>query len=348
VILATGGTAFLSHLLGANNNTGDGHLMAAEAGAHFTAMEFASYYTVAAAHSTMTRSIPFMYGIYRDVDGDELAFPSYREGIPMIATALERGPVTVTLERMPAPAREKLRHVQPNFLLPLLRRGIDPFSKPFEITLRGEGTIRGTGGLELADPDCQSIEGLYATGDVASRQRIVGASSGGGAPNAAWCVASGTWSGRAAARRAARPRSPAGAPRAIGRTGLRPERPAAVDVTAVRDTVRHQLNDYDKNLFRNGPGLRRSLGVLDELWSQLTVHAGGAVDRDGLRAREAAALVATGRWCLAAAIAREESRGMHQRVDAPRSDPRFAGTIEVGGLDTVWTAMSGARRQEAS
>ena len=58
VILATGGTAFLSRLLGANNNTADGHLMAAEVGARFSGMEFSCFYTVAAAHSTMTRVVP--------------------------------------------------------------------------------------------------------------------------------------------------------------------------------------------------------------------------------------------------------------------------------------------------
>ena len=101
VILATGGTAFLSRLLGANNNTADGHLMAAEAGARFSGMEFSCFYTLAAAHSTMTRSFPFMYGTYRDCDGNELAFEGPRTGLPKIAKALLRGPVTVVLDRMP-------------------------------------------------------------------------------------------------------------------------------------------------------------------------------------------------------------------------------------------------------
>jgi succinate dehydrogenase/fumarate reductase flavoprotein subunit len=348
VILATGGTAFLSRLLGSNNNTGDGHLMAAEAGAHFSAMEFACHYTVAPKHATMTRSIPYLYGTYRDGEGHELAFASWADGVPMIAKALAAGPVTVTLEKMPAAARERLPHVQPNFLLPLRRLGIDPFVDPFEITLRGEGTIRGTGGLEVIDGDCQtSVEGLFATGDVASRQRIVGASSGGGQPNAAWCIASGTWSGHAAARRAVRHRSRPSS--AIGQAGLRPRgRGAAVDVVGVRETVRHELNDYEKNLFRSETGLRRSLAVLESLWDELAERASGEFDRDGLRTREAAALVATGRWCVSSAIRRAESRGMHQRTDAPCTDPGFTGTIEVGGLDSVWSGFEGTRQQVAS
>ncbi len=354
VILATGGTAFLSRLLGAHNNTADGHLMAAEAGARFSAMEFSCYYTVAAAHSTMTRSIPFMYGTYRDCDGNELLFETYQSGIPMIARALARGPVTVVLDRMPPLARQKLRHVQPNFLLPLLRRGIDPFRDPFPVALRGEGTIRGTGGIALSGDDCQTgVEGLFAAGDVASREPIVGASSGGGQPNSAWCVASGTWSGRAAARRAASRRAGSGktaasALRPIGEAGLRPRRSGDIDIPAVRGAVSRELNDYDKNLFRSGPGLRRSLALLEDLWTQVSDYASGGDDRDGLRSREAAALVAAGRWVLSAAIARQESRGMHRRTDAAYRDPRFTATIRVAGLDSVSVALAPARERVAS
>jgi succinate dehydrogenase/fumarate reductase flavoprotein subunit len=54
------------------------------------------------------------------------------------------------------------------------------------------------------------------------------------------------------------------------------------------------------------------------------------------RAREAAALIACGRWSWAAALARTESRGLHQRVDFPGSDPAQAHRLVVGGLGKVW------------
>jgi len=370
VILATGGTAFLSRLLGANNNTADGHLMAAEAGARFGGMEFSCFYTLAAAHSTMTRSFPFMYGTYRDCDGNELAFEGPRTGLPMIAKALIRGPVTVVLDRMPQQTRDRLPHVQPNFLLPLLRKGIDPFNDPFPVTLRGEGTIRGTGGIALTGPDCQAgVEGLYAAGDVASRQPIVGAASGGGQPNSAWCVASGTWSGRAAAARAAQrpPAAKTGAPpqtagqRTVGAIGSAGR--ADPDTEAIRRTVSRELNDLDKNMFRTGDGLRRSLALLDDLWTQVRVPGDADADvgvrrdkaarnqagRDALRARETAALVAAGRWVLNSAIVRQESRGMHQRIDTPARDPELTATVRAWGLDTVLTTVEpipGRQRKE--
>jgi succinate dehydrogenase/fumarate reductase flavoprotein subunit len=364
VILATGGTAFLSRLLGANNNTADGHLMAAEAGARFSGMEFSCFYTVAAAHSTMTRAFPFMYGTYRDCDGNELPFKSFQTGLPMIARALVGGPVTVVLDQMPRRTRERLAHVQPNFLLPLLRKGIDPFKDEFPVTLRGEGTIRGTGGIALTGPECQvGVEGLYAAGDIASREPIVGAASGGGQPNSAWCVASGTWSGRAAARRAAADQAASGragavevivaaetsgAAGAVGPSGTRtaltsdagPHALTAGDIEAIRSTVSRELNDIDKNMLRTGDGMRRSLAILDDLWTQLAGGATGATDRDGLRAREAAALVAAGRWVLNSAIAREESRGMHHRTDAPDRDPWFTRQIITSGLTTVLTTLA--------
>jgi succinate dehydrogenase/fumarate reductase flavoprotein subunit len=369
VILATGGTAFLSRLLGANNNTADGHLMAAEAGARFSGMEFSCYYTLAAANSTMTRSFPFMYGTYRDCDGNELVFQSFKTGLPKIARALIRGPVTVVLDRMPGQTRERLPHVQPNFLLPLLRAGIDPFKDPFPVTLRGEGTIRGTGGITLADPDCQTaVEGLYAAGDVASRQPIVGAASGGGMPNSAWCVASGTWSGRAAAHRADaghHPRLTAGRPGGINSRGTYGGVAGWTDADTeeVRRTVSRELNDLDKNMFRTGQGLRRSLALLDDLWAQVTAHASGGAGRNGtvgqgadgkdagrraLRARETAALVAAGRWVLNSAIVRQESRGMHHRVDAPDQDPQFRATVSSWGLDTVLTAVEPAAARQVA
>jgi succinate dehydrogenase/fumarate reductase flavoprotein subunit len=57
VVIATGGCAFLSRLLGCHTNTGDGYLMGVEAGAELSGMEFSNSYTTAPANSTMTRSM---------------------------------------------------------------------------------------------------------------------------------------------------------------------------------------------------------------------------------------------------------------------------------------------------
>ena len=84
VVLATGGCAFMSHLLGAHTNTGDGALMAAEAGVDLSGMEFSAYYTVAPAFSTMTRSMSYAFAIYTDDAGHVLDIPAGRDATPPV------------------------------------------------------------------------------------------------------------------------------------------------------------------------------------------------------------------------------------------------------------------------
>ncbi|KQY42598.1 hypothetical protein [Rhizobium sp. Root483D2] len=48
-------------------------------------------------------------------------------------------------------------------------------------------------------------------------------------------------------------------------------------------------------------------------------------------------MLATARWSAAAALARDESRGMHQRDDRPQTEARLQHRMLVGGLDKVWT-----------
>ncbi|WP_439380868.1 FAD-binding protein [Amycolatopsis lexingtonensis] len=314
VVLATGGTAFRSHLLGSRGNTGDGHLMAVEAGARLSGMEFSNYYTLAPAFSTMARSMSYLFGTYTDADGREIELPSGPDRNRVLGAALLCGPVFTTLDRAPEWVRRKMPVVQPNFLLPFTRRGIDPYTQPFEVTLLGEGTIRGVGGLVVDGTECATgVPGLFAAGDVASRVPVVGAISGGGSPNSAWAVSSGTWAGRAAVRYA---RTAAAAPvRPIGRAGIRPSGPAAaVDTTAVAGVVREELNAYDKNMFRDEAGLRGSLSTLDSLWRAVEAGLTGT-GRDAVTARETASLVAVGRWVKTAALRRRQTLGMHWRTD---------------------------------
>jgi len=341
VVLATGGCAFMSGLLGSATNTGDGYLMAAEAGAELSGMEFSSYYTVSPVHSTMTRSMSYAFATYYDPAGREIAVNGQRDPTRALAQALLAGPVFCRLHRMPEDIRSVLPQVSPNFMLPFVRERIDPFAQKFEVTLRGEGTVRGTGGLRVIDDDCQTtVPGLFAAGDAATRELVAGATSGGGAQNSAWALSSGQWAGRGAARlaRVAGQRAE-GSVEAIGQAGLRPDnRPAPVDRERLIAGVQREVLPYDKNLFRTGAALRRSIAALDALWSEARDHLGGD-GPDLVKARETAALVASARWCYGAASARHESRGMHQRADAASQDERFNARLLVGGLDRVWTRL---------
>ena len=203
VILAAGGTAFLSGLLGSQTNTGDGLLMAAEAGAELSGMEFTATYTTAPAHSNMTRAMAYAFATYYDATGRELDAPPFGAAqMHFLARALQEGPVLCSLHRLPDDIKARLHTISPNVPLVFDRWGIDPYRQKFEITLHTDGTIRGIGGVRVADERCAtSVPGLFVAGDNASREKVAGANSGGGNINAAWALTSGLIAGRGATAR---------------------------------------------------------------------------------------------------------------------------------------------------
>jgi succinate dehydrogenase/fumarate reductase flavoprotein subunit len=338
VVLATGGCAFGERMLGATGLTGDGYLMAVEAGATLSAMEFSAQYACALKRGSVNKGMPFTWASFFSEDGTRLDTIN-KDRYVVVAKALLEGPVWARLDRGTPELEGWLRQAQPNCFLPYDRIGVDPFSEKFPVTLRCEGTVRGVGGIELTGDDCSTgVPGLYAAGDAASRERLTGAITGGGGPNSSWAIASGNWAGRAAAQFAAQE---AGATRdrrvtGIGRAGLHPAVSARPDVSAgdIVDTVREEFLPLDRNFFRRGETLRRSLDRLDRTWAELRDHLAGE-GRGAVTSREAAALTATSRWAYASALARAESRGMQRRLDLPAAVPDFVCSFEVSGLDRI-------------
>jgi succinate dehydrogenase/fumarate reductase flavoprotein subunit len=93
---------------------------------------------------------------------------------------------------------------------------------------------------------------------------------------------------------------------------------------------------YGKAFWRTHDNLETAQARLDDVWAELDQHR-HAEGLDQVAARETAALVATARWSTSAALARNETRGMHVRADAPGLAPDGARRLLVGGLDSVWT-----------
>jgi succinate dehydrogenase/fumarate reductase flavoprotein subunit len=336
VVIATGGCAFLSRALGCNVLTGDGLLMAAEVGAELSGMEFSNSYGLGPAFGSVTKSLFYNWATFYYEDGQVIEGAGSSRGRSLIASTLQTQKVYARIDKADPQVRAWMRTAQPNFFLPFDRAGLDPFADRFPVTLRLEGTVRGTGGLRLVGDDCAtSVPGLYAGGDAATRELICGAFTGGGSHNAAWALSSGFWAGAGAADFARQLGSTEGRPLLrAGGVALQGQGPVAQDPAALVRAVQAEVFPYDRNWFRSGDGLQASLQRLDGLWRQWREAAPAAADQ-AVKAREAASMLATARWMYRSALARHETRGMHRRTDHPSLDPAQRHRLIARGLDEV-------------
>jgi len=350
VVLASGGCAFGERFIGATGLTGDGLLMAAEAGAAMSGMEMSSQYAVTPAGTSVNKGMPFRFATFFDSDGNEIGDLGDDRQVAIAASML-KGPVFARLDKASMNERDLLRRGQANCFLPYDRLGIDPFSDKFEIALRCEGTVRGAGGIRLMSNRCDTgVPGLYAAGDVASRQDLVGAITGGGGPNSTWAIASGIKAGQAAGDEARRKRSMRDrrSPATLATTAMRPPQrtsssPAPADIVTA---VRAHMLPLASNFYRTGQGLGRSGVALDDLWSGMAHGDHGAIPSaatiETVKQREAAAMLACARWAVASAVVRRESRGMHRRTDFPEFQKDAPRRLHVKGLGSVLVSSDGA------
>lgn len=339
VIIATGGCAFLSKALGCNVLTGDGYLMAAEAGAELSGMEFSNAYAISPTFSSVTKTAYYRYASFYYEDGTVVEGAGSTSGRSVIARNLLQGrQVYAVLDRAPADIQPLMRIGQTNFFLPFDRAGINPFTDKFPVTLRLEGTVRGTGGIHITDETCATkVPGLYAAGDAATRELICGGFTGGGSHNAAWAMSSGSFAGEGAANYAQR----LGANHATRRLrGLASSTltTGRADAETIKQTkelvqaVQQEVAPYDRNLFRTDARLADSLVRLDDVWRHIR-NSVATRSVEGVKAREAASMTATARWMYHAARSRTETRGMHKREDFPRQDATQQVRLVVSGLD---------------
>lgn len=337
VVIATGGCAFLSKALGCNVLTGDGYLMAAEAGAQLSGMEFSNAYALTPAFASVTKGAFYRWATFTYEDGTVIEGAGSQRGRSIIAKTLLTQPVYCSLHETPEEVRAWMRTIQHNFFLPFDRSGIDPFSQRFPVTLRLEGTVRGTGGIRIIDNSCAtSVPGLYAAGDAATRELICGGFTGGGSYNAAWAMSSGYWAGEAAAEYAKQLGTTAHQRQvhSLGQAGVSNNSQTFEPQEVIR-AVQAEVIPYNRNLFRTERGLNDSLERLHSAWREVR-HSAAPTETQTLQAREAAAMVATARWMYTSALARKETRGMHKHQDYLQEDPKQQYRLITGGLDTVW------------
>ena len=347
VIIATGGTAFLSGIVGDKTHTGDGYLLAAEAGAEFSGMEFTGQYHAAPSDTYLTR------GAYRSGVGtyyDNNGKPTL-EGRQLVQSLMETGAVWDQLDRTQDPVVKDLMRKNHALCFQYFeRKGIDPFNQKYPISFVLEGTMRAGGGIAIDDDLATRVPGLFAAGDVTSREKLVGGGPPGGGPASAWAFASGYIAGQSAADFALPVKGTAGLRRvtAIGRIGFKQQERQKLAPAEVVKLVQDEILPLEKNYWRTGSGMTASLNILNGAWPDVVDRLGfvpqdgaKATARERLKAREAAALLATSRWIYASANHRTESRGLHRRKDFTDLKAEFDGVHLIsGGLEEVWVKQT--------
>lgn len=342
VVVATGGCAFQSGAMGTKGLTGDGYLLAGEVGAVFQGMEFSSQYAPSPKGSALSKTGMYEYGWSMwDGNGNEI-----KPGRTTAQALIDTGKAFVILDKYDEAGARALRRRQANSFAYFDRMGIDPFTQPFEIELKLEGTIRASGGIATDDNVATNVPGLFAAGDTSSKARLVGAAMSGAGPGLSWSFASGAWSGRQAARFARQFAANLNQRRVepAGRAALRPDGGAGITSEEAIQAIKEEMLPLQKNFFRNGENLKASLERLDWLWNNgrggVTSHdASGAASRRGrdlLKAREAAAMLAGGRLMYRSAEQRTETRGIHRRSDFGKLAPDQRHYIASGGLEHIW------------
>lgn len=353
VIIATGGCAFLSKALGCNVLTGDGYLFAAEAGAELSGMEFSNAYAIAPTFSSVTKTAYYRYASFYYEDGTIVEGAGSQRGRSIIARNLLQGrQVYASLDQAPEELHPLLRVNQTNFFLPFDRLGINPFKDKFPVTLRLEGTVRGTGGIRIVDESCATkVPGLYAAGDAATRELICGGFTGGGSHNAAWAMSSGSFAGEGAAAYSVT-LGDRSLTRSLKGLSSSPLTKVSSDSTPNKTeekirAVQDEVMPYDRNLFRTSQGLNESLSRLDNLWHDIR-NDSITLDSNSVKKRETAAMTATARWMYNTARERTETRGMHKREDFPQLDASQHYRLISGGLDQVWVKKEGVGKEAVS
>ncbi|RBP86023.1 succinate dehydrogenase/fumarate reductase flavoprotein subunit [Rhodobacter sp. 140A] len=320
VVMAAGGSALRSGCIGSSVNTGDALLMAAELGAEWSGMEFSNYYGIVPKGGSVDKNGYLLQAAFFDAAGHQVHL-GWSSPYGVIGTAAAplfgHEPVFCQFTQVPEANRPFLRAGQPNLFTQFDRLGVDPFTQKFEVEPMFEGSVRGSGGIVVKGPDCgSSVPGLWVAGDAASREMLVGASSGAGAVNAAWTLASGRWAGLAAALSARE-----GAP---GRGERAREPVSGRRIAAVRpllQALQAEVLPISRNGFRSARTLNETLALTAELEDELQAAPGAGDARSALFARELSGMLFHARTGASAALARTESRGVHQRTDYPATSP---------------------------
>jgi fumarate reductase flavoprotein subunit len=358
VVLATGGGGkVFPFTTNANINTGDGMALAYRAGAPLKDMEFVQYHPTGLPFTgiLITEATRAEGGWLLNKDGYRY-LQDYDLGTPTekpTLRSMELGPrdrLSQAFEHEVEKGRTTdtpygpivhldLRHLGEKLIeakLPMVRElclqyeRIDPVTELIPVRPVVHYMM---GGVHTDLDGRTGLDGLYAAGETACVS-INGANRL-GSNSLPECLVFGARAGRAAATYAATvgPASPAAISAQVSDERRRLERLLGRDsrpddgVASIRDELQTTMED-SAGIYRTGPAMEKGADAIRDLRER----AAGVGIRDTSRAfntelvaaLELENLVDVGECILRSGMAREESRGAHQRTDFPaRDDERF-------------------------
>ncbi len=242
VVLATGGTGFRSGIAGGHNNTGDGYLLAAEAGAEFSGMEFSSQWAIVPKNSACSKTAVYNSSTMKE---RQWRGSGAREG--QHGRGNRDGPSLRPARQVHRSRRKMMVASQPQTFEYFNRHAkIDPFTETYECEHLLEGTIRASGGIAVGSGSATTVPGLYAAGDTTSREKLVGAAQSGAGPgNGLGAGRRVPGRGHAAVAFANRFGNSAGTRKvkAVGGAGIRPNEKARADLRSIdiEHGVQHEM-----------------------------------------------------------------------------------------------------------
>lgn len=335
VVVATGGAG---RLYGRTDNpvrtTGDGYALLYAAGLPLVDMEFVQFYPLGFAEEGFpTWFIPLEildYTYLTNSAGERFLDPQLRSwGISSgrEANLFARDRCAVAVARELEAGREVFLHLEAltpeqwrDPLPAALRRHFparrDPAAGPVRVAPVQHYF---SGGVVINDRGETEVPGLYACGEVTGG--VDGANRIGG-NSLTNITVFGLRAGEAAAEWGRGRRRDV---RGATATGARVARWRANQTDVTPAGVKKRLNAVADRLLgplRSGAGLREALAAIEELSGLLPLMRVRS-RRDLLDALEAQSLVQVAELVARAALAREESRGVHFRSDFPAEDPAW-------------------------